>query len=230
MSSTTEDNDEAAENGTIDKTKRVVVYPKGYGSLTAFLNDVQDEYSPHEMRERSNTTTTYMMEVDGDKCDLTEQQYEIWQDNDADDVEVWAEEETNTYTERRYSDKYIARKWLASLLGEHEIGEAEKRDSSAYWRIDGDAVLSLYVSAKTAKMVKKLPEQGPDDIFVEDGDKFPAIVMKFNCDDFPEEYESELNEAIGKFGAELERRDDIEAVRPVGCFEVEETKEVCPRV
>lgn len=230
MSSTTEDNDEAAENGTIDKSKRVVIYPKGYGSLTAFLNDVQDEYSPHEMKERSHTTTTYMMEVDGDRCDLTEEQYEVWKDNDAEDVDVWVDEETSTTTERRYSNQFIARKWLRRELGESMVGGAEKKENSAYWRYDGSAVLALYCTVKTAPMVKKLPEQSHDDIYVDDDTEYQAIVMRFNCQGLPKRWEEDLNETIGKFSAQLQRRDDIEAVRPVGCFQVEKTEEVCPRV
>lgn len=230
MSSTTEDNDEAAENGTIDKTKRVVVYPKGYGSLAAFLNGVQDEYSPHEMKERSHTTTTYMMEVDGDSCDLTEEQYEVWKDNDAEDVDVWVDEETTTTTERRYSDQFIARRWLRREIGNSMVGRAEKLEDSYHWRDDDGTVLVLYCTAKTVPMVKKLPEQSHDDIYVDDGDNLPAIVMRFDCREFPKEWEDALNEMIGSFSAKLQRRDDIEAVRPVGCFEVEKTEEVCPRV
>lgn len=230
MSATDTEADDDIWNDTTDKTKRLVIYPEGYVDVVSFLNVVQDRYSTTRMETSSRTTTTYMMSVDGVKCDITEEQFDRWKDNNADDVEVWEKEETNETRKRKYPDAFIAKNWFASVLGEYEIGEAERDDGSVYWRTEHETLMGVPATVKDCPLVKKLPEQEPDGLYEDEDEEYPAIVVKFRLYDFPTAWEDDLNEAIGKAGAEIERVDQVKAVRPVNCFEVEETKTVCPRV
>lgn len=218
------------EGETINKTKRIVVKPVD-DDTRAFVDRLVDE-DMYARSQKTYTSTTYTLTYGGVTVEIDENLYDQLEGESADGASVDKVKSTNKRTEFDRTPAYSFRGWVCENVAHEEIGDVEQ---NTYWPRkwedgDGNKVMSVRGRTKESPIPKPYDYQTYNDFLEDEEAENTTIHLRFVCKNFPAEHEEELDSMIGDVCTMLSKKDGIDVARPVKCFEVEKTKEVCPRL